>query len=60
MSKGYKIKSATIFTSPEDTRLKCFTAISDWLIKDWYSSLKNMPSNENSIVNLEIESYDIQ
>ena len=58
MSKGCKIKLATVFTSLEDIRLKCFTVISDCLIKDWYSSLKNMLNNENNNVNLEIESHD--
>ena len=52
-SKGCKIKSATVFMSAEDARLECFTVTSDWLIKDWYLSLKNMPKNENNNGNLE-------
>lgn len=57
-SKGCKIKPAAVFASPEDIRLKCFALISDWLIKDWHLSLKNMPNHENNNGNLEKESHD--
>ena len=57
-SKGCKIKTDSVFTSPEDIRLTCFSVISGWLIKDWCLSLKNVPKNNNNNNNLEIESHD--
>ena len=45
-SKGNKVKEATVFTSKDDIRLKCFHQISSWLIK-WYKHVKNLPVNCN-------------
>ena len=45
-SKGNKVKEATVFTSKDDIRLKCFHQISSWLI-NWYNHVKNLPVNCN-------------
>ena len=44
--KGLKIKEVTIFTSPRDTRLKCFCEISSQLTDDWFTCVKNYQSTK--------------
>ena len=56
-SKGYTIKEAMVFSSPNDIRLKCFQEIASWLQDDWYPLAKSIPENNYDTCN-KYEAHD--
>ena len=47
MSKGWKIKEALMFGSPEGPRLIFFREMSAWLLNDWSSFAKQLPASKD-------------
>ena len=46
MSKGIKIKEASIFSCKEDIRLKCFKEINHCLLHEWCAYANELPMNK--------------